>query len=42
MLETKTVTGTWLVEEITHLYDLTIAEGAALKGPVMQSSPASP
>ena len=25
MLETKTVTGTWLVEETTHLYDLTIA-----------------
>lgn len=33
MLETKTVTGTWLVEETTHLYDLTIAEGAALKAP---------
>ena len=33
MLETKTVTGTWLVEETTHLYDPTIAEGAALKAP---------
>lgn len=33
MLETKTVTGTWLVDETTHLYDLTIAEGAALKAP---------
>ncbi len=33
MLETKTVTGTWLVEETTHLYDLTIAEGAELKAP---------
>lgn len=33
MLETKTVTGTWLVEETTHLYDLTIAEGASLKAP---------
>lgn len=33
MLETKTVTGTWLVEETSHLYDLTIAEGAALKAP---------
>ncbi len=33
MLETKTVTGTWLVEETTHLYDLTIAKGAELKAP---------
>ena len=33
MLETKTVTGTWLVEETTHLYDLTIAPGAELKAP---------
>ena len=29
----KTVTGTWLVEETTRLYDLTIAEGAELKAP---------
>ena len=33
MLETKTVTGTWLVEKTTHLYDLTIAPGAELKAP---------
>lgn len=33
MLETKTVTGTWLVEGTTHLYDLTIAPGAELKAP---------
>ncbi len=33
MLEAKTVTGTWLVEETTHLYDLTIQEGAELKAP---------
>ena len=33
MLESKTVTGTWLVEETTRLYDLTIAPGAELKAP---------
>ena len=32
-MEPKTVTGTWLVEETTQLYDLTIAEGAELKAP---------
>lgn len=33
MLETKIVTDTWLVEATTHLYDLTIQEGAALTAP---------
>lgn len=33
MLETKFVTGTWLVSETTHLYDLTIEPGAVLEAP---------
>ncbi len=33
MLEAKNVTGTWLVEETTQLYDLTIQEGAELRAP---------
>ena len=32
-MESKTITGTWLLEETTRLYDLTIAEGAELKAP---------
>ena len=33
MLETKVVTGQWLVEKTTHLYDLTIEEGASIVAP---------
>lgn len=33
MPDKKEITGTWLIEETTRLYDLTVAEGAAVTAP---------